>query len=165
MQSPLFDPEQNPFDGQKLPDQSRVPLNLGERTVHSVVDRDLCNEWGSLIVTGYSGLEQLIQLITGRGVGRTPMRIILGSDPVTVENPKINLRRYDFSEEMREYWLKRGISLSLSMTRLRDLEPSLRSTPIDLDVILKKLQGVDLRRRWEERIVACILGYGQNAIG
>ncbi len=113
MQSSLFDPEQNPFDGKKLPDQSRMPLNLGERTVHSVVDRDLCNEWGSLIVTGYSGLEQLIQLITGRGVGRTPMRIILGSDPVTVENPKINLRRFDFSEEMREYWLKRGISLAL----------------------------------------------------
>lgn len=41
------------------------------------------------------------------------MRIILGSDPVTIENPKINLRRYDFSEEMREYWLKRGISLAL----------------------------------------------------
>lgn len=35
MQGSLFDPEQNPFDGKKLPDQSRMPLNLGERTIVS----------------------------------------------------------------------------------------------------------------------------------
>lgn len=47
-----------------------------------------------------------------------------------------------------------------SMMRLRDLEPSLKSHPIEVDVMLKKLNGVELRRSWEERIVACILGYG-----
>ncbi|WP_256583343.1 SNF2-related protein [Pseudomonas sp. Irchel 3F3] len=112
MQGSLFDSEQNGFDG-NLPDQSRMPLNLGKRTVHSVVDRDLCNERGGMVVTGFGGLEQLIQLITGRGVGKDPLRIILGSDPITTQNPKINLRSYDFSAEMRAYWLERGISLSL----------------------------------------------------
>lgn len=112
MQSSLFDSEQNPFDG-NLPDQSRMPLNLGKRTVHSIVDRDLCNQWGALVVTGFGSLEQLIQLITGRGEGKTPLRIILGSDPITAQNPKINLKNYDFSKEMRAYWLERGISLSL----------------------------------------------------
>jgi hypothetical protein len=47
-----------------------------------------------------------------------------------------------------------------SMARLRDLEPGLKSQPIAVDVLLRKLNGVDLRRRWEERIVACILGFG-----
>lgn len=49
-----------------------------------------------------------------------------------------------------------------SMMRLRDLEPGLKSKPIELVVLLKKLQRVELRRRWEERIVACILGYGSG---
>ncbi|VVM71911.1 hypothetical protein PS673_01820 [Pseudomonas fluorescens] len=113
MQGSLFDHEQNPFDGD-LPHQSRVPLNLGGRNVYSVLFGDLCNQWDALVVTGYSGLEQLIQLITARGKTTNPMRLILGSDPVTVRNPRLNLKGYDFSAEIRAYWLERGISLSLS---------------------------------------------------
>jgi hypothetical protein len=47
-----------------------------------------------------------------------------------------------------------------SMMRLRDLESGLKSNPIEIEVLLKKLNGIGLRTRWEERIVACILGYG-----
>lgn len=121
MQGSLFDHEQNPFDGD-LPHQSRMPLNLGGRNVYSVVARDLCNQWDALVVTGYSGLEQLIHLITLRGKAPVPMRLILGSDPVTVRNPRLNLKSYDFSAEVRAYWLERGISLALSGQVLHCIE-------------------------------------------
>lgn len=121
MQGSLFDQEQNPFDG-NLPLQSRMPLNLGGRNVHDVVFGDLCNHWDALVVTGYSGLEQLIQLITARGKALHPMRLILGSDPVTVRNPRLNLKGYDFSAEIRAYWLERGISLALSGQVLHCIE-------------------------------------------
>ncbi|MBC3489498.1 helicase [Pseudomonas taiwanensis] len=90
-----------------------MPMNLGARDVYSVLMRDLCNDWDALVVTGYSGLEQLIQLITARGKADNPIRIILGSDPVTVRNPRLSLKSYDFSAEIRAYWLERGISLAL----------------------------------------------------
>jgi superfamily II DNA or RNA helicase len=121
MQGSLFDQEQNPFHG-KLPHQSRMPLNLGGRHVHDVVVGDLCNQWDALVVTGYSGLEQLIQLITARGKALNPMRLILGSEPVTVRNPRLNLKGYDFSAEIRAYWLERGISLALSGQVLHCIE-------------------------------------------
>ena len=121
MQGSLFDQEQDPFDG-NLPIQSRMPLNFGGRNVHDVVVGDLCNQWDALVVTGYSGLEQLIQLITARGKALNPMRLILGSDPVTVRNPRLNLKGYDFSTEIRAYWLERGISLALSGQVLHCIE-------------------------------------------
>lgn len=76
MQGLLFDHEQNPFDGD-LPHQSRMPLNLEGRNVYSEVVRDLCNQWDALVVTGYSGLEQLIHLITSRGKAPTRISIVV----------------------------------------------------------------------------------------
>jgi len=43
--------------------------------------------------------------------------------------------------------------------RLRDLEPGLKTNPIPAADMLRKLDGIDLRKPWEERIVACILGF------
>lgn len=121
MQRSLFEDEPNPFDG-NLPAQSRMPLNEGEREVHSVLFQDICNQWDSLVVTGYSGLEQLIQLITARGEQPAPLRIILGSEPVANHKQKFSLNGNDFSAEIRRYWLERGISLVLCGQVLRCIE-------------------------------------------
>jgi hypothetical protein len=121
MQRSLFEDEPIPFDG-NLPSQSRMPLNEGERHVHSVLFRDICNQWDALVVTGYSGLEQLIQLITARGEQPSPLRIILGSEPLVLRNQRFSLKGNDFSAEVRTYWLDRGISLVLCGQVLRCIE-------------------------------------------
>lgn len=121
MQGSLFDDDQVIFFA-KLPDQSRMPLNLAGRRVYSVVMKDLCHPADALVVTGYSGLEQLIQLITSRGNAPVALRLILGSEPVSSRAPRFSLKRYDFCAEMRAYWLERGISLALSGQVLRCIE-------------------------------------------
>ncbi|WP_258230053.1 SNF2-related protein [Pseudomonas putida] len=120
-QRSLFEDESSSFDG-NLPSQSRMPLNEAGKDVHSVLFSDICNRWDSLVVTGYSGLEQLVQLVTARGEQPTPLRIILGSEPFVVRNPRFNLKNNDFSAEVRSYWLEHGISLILCGQVLRCIE-------------------------------------------
>ena len=121
MQRSLFDDDQSSFDG-VLPDQARVPLNMKGRTVYSVLIKDLCDPADVLLVTGYSGLDQLIQLITARGEARSPLRLLLGSDPVASENERLTLNHYEFSDEIRKFWLEKGISLALGAHVLRAIE-------------------------------------------
>lgn len=121
MQESLFDHD-HACSADGLPDQSRAPLNRPGRNVYDIVAKDLCSPGDALVVTGYSGLDQLIQLITARGKATTPLRLILGSEPVSTNNTRFNLKRYDFSAEIRDYWLGRGISLTLSGPILHCIE-------------------------------------------
>ncbi|WP_241090162.1 SNF2-related protein [Pseudomonas viridiflava] len=121
MQRSLFDDIHSPFEG-NLPDASRMPLNAKGRTVHSSIIKDLCNPGDVLMVTGYSGLDQLVRLITARASAPTPLRVLLGSEPMITPSSHYSLKRYDFSDEIREYWLKRGISLALGAQVVRCIE-------------------------------------------
>jgi hypothetical protein len=44
------------------------------------------------------------------------------------------------------------------VTRLRDIQKDLIATPIAASKIVDEITGIDMRRNWDERIVACILG-------
>ncbi len=121
MQFSLFDDEPAPFTG-TLPAQSKMPLNVGARHVGAVLFHDLSNDDDALVVTGYSGLEQLIHLITARGNACEPLRLLLGSDPSQSQNPKFSLKPFDFSTEVRTFWLQRGISITLSGEVLHCIE-------------------------------------------
>lgn len=121
MQRSLFDEDQS-FPSADLPDHARMPLNVRGRAVHSVLNKDLCDPADALMVAGYSGLDQLIQLITARGAASRPLRLLLGSEPTTTPNNRSTLQRYEFSDEVRDYWLTRGISLALGGHVLRCIE-------------------------------------------
>jgi len=64
-QGSLFDEQQTALSG--LPVEARMPLNIAGRKVRNMLFKDLCETGDALIVTGYSGLDQLIQLINQRG--------------------------------------------------------------------------------------------------
>jgi hypothetical protein len=112
VQGSLFD--QAPQAGGDLPAASRMPLNARGRKVHDMLLADLCEQSEALVITGYSGLDQLLVLISQRGDKSGPLRLMLGSEPSPSRRQDFSLAHYDFDHEVKDYWLKRGISLRLS---------------------------------------------------
>ncbi|MDE3735931.1 SNF2-related protein [Pseudomonas resinovorans] len=120
MQGSLFD-QVLPASGE-LPSASRMPLNAPGRKVHDTLLGDLCRESEALVITGYSALDQLLQLISQRSDMSGCLRLMLGSEPTASRRQDFSLARYDFDQEIRSYWLKRGISLRLSGQLIRCIE-------------------------------------------
>jgi len=46
-----------------------------------------------------------------------------------------------------------------TMTRLRHLQKELLAEPIPAQRVIERISGIAMRQTWEERIVACVLGY------
>lgn len=107
------------------PDASRFPRNFGPETVGGRVRRDLLASGFPLMVTGYAGIEELLGFVhawnskwrgrNGRiqllvGVEPTLRDVGRARDPMAVEH------------EVREYWLRRGISLMNSQELLTTIE-------------------------------------------
>ena len=119
-QGSLFDEQQvKPGD---LPVEARMPLNIAGRKVRNMLFKDLCETGDALIVTGYSGLDQLIQLINQRGEDKGLLRLLLGSEPSPSRQQTYSLKQQNFDAEVRAYWLKRGISVRLSGQLIRCAE-------------------------------------------
>lgn len=112
----LFAQRHSPLNerpGLNWPDPERFPLNLESVTVADVVQRDLHVAREPLIVTGYAGLDRIISLIAD-SPATTPVRILFGSEPFPSRRESFELAEKNFSKEVENYWLKRGISLLLS---------------------------------------------------
>ena len=112
MQGSLFD--QSPSGDAELPPPGRMPLNHGGRQVHRTLMPDLLADGDALVVTGYSGLDQLIRLVSQRGDAAGQLRLLLGSEPSSSSSQDFSLHNRSFEQEVRSYWLSRGISLRLS---------------------------------------------------
>lgn len=119
-QGSLFD-EQQVRQG-VLPVESRMPLNIAGRKVRNMLFKDLCEAGDALMVTGYSGLDQLIQLINQRGEEKGVLRLLLGSEPSQSRQQGYSLKQQNFDAEVRAYWLARGISVRLSAQLIRCAE-------------------------------------------
>lgn len=99
----------------RWPDQRRFPVNLPGRTVRDQVLNDLKDSAEPLVVTGYASLDRIIDLLAdlhGRDNGR--MRLVLGNEPFESRRKSFVLAHQPFTEQVRSYWLERGISLHLS---------------------------------------------------
>lgn len=120
IQGSLFDQHQ-PVAGE-LPTAARMPMNAPGRKVQDTLLADLSRESEALVITGYSGLDQLLQLISQRGDKGGCLRLMLGSEPTASRRQDFSLARHDFNQEIRSYWLQRGISLRLSGQLIRCIE-------------------------------------------
>lgn len=107
----------------RWPDQGRFPVNLPGRTVREKVLEDLKASANPLIVTGYASLDRIIDLLAG--VGRqegTHVRLVLGNEPFESRKKNFVLANQSFPDQVRDYWLERGISLYLSAQLLFAIE-------------------------------------------
>lgn len=86
-----------------------------------VVERDLRAAQEPLIVTGYAGLDRVIELVADCPE-TTHVRILFGSEPFPSRRESFELADKSFSKEVEGYWLKRGISLLLSAKLIRCIE-------------------------------------------
>ncbi len=91
------------------PDPQRMPLNTGSRTVADTVLADLRASRQPMIVTGYSSLAFLIEHLPGfEAARRGGIRLLIGNEPQ--DAPELGRPR-PVPENMRQYWLRRGLSV------------------------------------------------------
>jgi len=110
------DEAQSEMRGLEWPDLRRFPLNLDAEKTFDLIWRDLLVSQSPLIITGYAGLNMLIDFIAECDTSHKP-RVLLGFEPFPSHRDHYRLQRQNFSEEMQAYWLGQGISL-LNSARL-----------------------------------------------
>ncbi|OAG26726.1 SNF2-related protein [Thermodesulfatator autotrophicus] len=105
------------------PSPEDFPLNTSEHRVEEIIREDILASSRYTIITGYSSLEHLICFF-GQGVfPNRQITVVLGHELDLSERelkalwPQVNLSR-----EIKEYWLERGISITLGGALLNFLE-------------------------------------------
>ena len=112
-----------------LPDHERYPMNRGGRdVVWNLVKKDIAESRKYLIITGYTSLEYLVEKLGGGLDAREFVEIVLGNEPVPPRNitrhisGPIDMRPGTLPDEIRAYWLERGISVMLNKPVLMLIE-------------------------------------------
>lgn len=99
-------------------------MNSHDRSVSDPVKADLLASWNALIVTGYTSLSVLIEFLAARRDAPTAsgrVRLFLGHEP-TLSPSDFRSSRQRFSQEVTDYWLERGISITLCAKLLAAVE-------------------------------------------
>ncbi len=107
--SPANEKRREPAEG-SFPEVSRLPHNYGRYTVDEVLSIDLKYEKEPFIVTGYTSLLRVVTLIAGL-TEKQDLRLLIGNEPFPIANAPMSLVPVTFPEEVKEYWLKKRISL------------------------------------------------------
>ncbi|MFO8028475.1 MAG: SNF2-related protein [Cyclonatronaceae bacterium] len=112
-----------------LPDHDKYPMNRGGRdVVWNLVKEDIADSRRYLMITGYTSLEYLVEKLGGSLDARECIEIVLGNEPVPPQNisthfPALTDRKsHGLPDEIRTYWLERGISVMLNKPVLMLIE-------------------------------------------
>lgn len=100
------------FDQVRWPDQESFPLNFKalNRSVQKLVYDEIENSEEFIIVTGFTSLSNLIDLFGNRDFEKNRnIRILIGFEPNIKGRKKYE--RLGLDKEIKEYWLKRGLSI------------------------------------------------------
>lgn len=99
-----------------LPSQERFPINSHGRQVKDPVEQDLFTSRNPLIITGYTSLNKLIGFLAScreTETSYTQIRVLLGHEPTSSPQQEFHSTRHRFSQDISDYWLDRGISITL----------------------------------------------------
>ncbi|PSM48492.1 helicase [Chroococcidiopsis sp. CCALA 051] len=97
-------------------DADRFPYNYGESNVESVVVPDLSSSCNPLIITGYTSVAKLVDFLADCYEHLDTferIRILLGNEPTFTQQQEFRLKHHSFSQQIKDYWLERGISIRL----------------------------------------------------
>ncbi len=117
MIQPLLD-----FDA--LPPAERFPLNRGNQKVEQFVREDFDVSDDFLIITGFSSLSYMVEFL-GRAdySGGKRVRVVLGNEPMyTNLSRQDDFRNIPLNQEIRDFWLEEGISITQCGAILRLIE-------------------------------------------
>ena len=104
------------------PNPKEFPFNQRKVSVGSIIDSDLKNSSNPLIITGYASLERLITYCSKIRPQNNTIRILLGSEPYDTNRSDFSVNTNLFSDEVRDYWLERSISILLSAQVIQIIE-------------------------------------------
>jgi superfamily II DNA or RNA helicase len=107
----------------KWPLQDDFPINndTHERTVKSVLLKDIAASSDYLIVTGFTSLANLIEIFgTANYQKLSQLRVALGFEPEVISRKK--WPTYNLVTEVKNYWLRQGISIVLGGAILNLIE-------------------------------------------
>lgn len=119
----LFDQRPSLIAESDWPASGRFPLNIPKRsTVNEQVSGDLQRSRFPLLITGYTALDQLIDLI-GELSDEARIRIMIGSEPSPGRRHSTPVSQVGaLPPEAKAYWLEQGISILSSGRLLRCIE-------------------------------------------
>ena len=101
----------------EAPDPKRFPLNANRQRVRDVVLDDLRTSMSPLLITGYASLDQIIDFIPGLPL-ETNVRVLFGNEPFPSRRQSFRLRGRQLPHEVRDYWLREGISPRRSISQM-----------------------------------------------
>ncbi len=108
----LFDRPQTPDVPRAWPDPSRFPHNEDGARVDRVVGADLSDPGDVLVIAGYASLDRVIRFLAQRDYGPGgQVRILFGNEPFASKRDTWRLGGDRLADEVRDYWLERGISV------------------------------------------------------
>lgn len=116
------------LSGLLWPPQDRFPVNHPQTHVHvrDIVAVDLQSSDAPLLIAGYSAIASLVELVARwrqeRGDRAGNVRLLLGSEPFRSSRTYFGAAREEFTEEIREYWLERSVSVRLSAKVIRVIQ-------------------------------------------
>lgn len=119
MQKQLFDHDYS----RKWPPQDKFPINEETQGSHvnDVLKKDIQNTENLLIITGFTSLSNVVETF---GVTDYPLlkntRIVIGFDIDERVNKK--LVHYSLQPEVKEYWVKQGVSIRLCGAKINIIE-------------------------------------------
>lgn len=94
------------------PPADRIPHNEGGQRVEDIVERDLADGGEALVVTGYASLDRVIHLLATRDFSNgAALRILFGNEPFAARRDTARITGDRLADEVRDYWLERGISV------------------------------------------------------
>ncbi|WP_437982660.1 hypothetical protein [Sorangium sp. So ce117] len=104
------------------PDARRFPHNEASKRVSVVVEEgDLMPSRDILVVAGYASLDRIIPFLACRAdrPGPQSVRLLFGNEPFPARRERFVAGSQDLEDELRDYWLHRGISIVLCAAILR----------------------------------------------
>ncbi len=97
---------------EKWPDHDLFPLNIRslDKTVKSVIEKDIENSEEFILLTGFTSLSNLIDLF-GSNTRKLPQKtkIVIGFEPNLSGRKHYGVTPLE--KEIKEYWLKQGLSI------------------------------------------------------
>ena len=103
------------------PNADRFPINVHGKTVRGTVVADLLDSGTPLVVTGYTSLDHVIDLIA-KCRKDASIRVMFGNEPFQSHREKFVVGGAKFTAEMEQFWLEKGISLRRSVQLIECIE-------------------------------------------
>jgi hypothetical protein len=103
------------------PDVWTFPHNEGAHKVRQVLDGDL-GAGAVLISVGYASLAEVIRFLSRRQLAFGLTRIMFGNEPFEPQRANLRASRRRLADEVRDFWLSRGVSIMLAADVLHATE-------------------------------------------